>query len=109
MKGGPEAVDVYVTYLDNNHATWTLQYDSATGSAYKSTTAVTNAGDGRWKTTKFFINDAGFKNRQNGGMDFRLYNGGVEDVTVRFVRVVKVNAPAPRRPPVPPTNLRIIR
>ena len=86
IKGGPEAVDVYVTYLDNNHATWTLQYDSAGGSAYKSTRVVTNTADGRWKTTKFAIEDAGFANRQNGGMDFRLYNGGVEDATVRFVQ-----------------------
>jgi hypothetical protein len=110
VKGGPEAVDLYVTYLDNNHATWMLQYDSATGGAYKSTRAVTNIGDGKWKTTKFAITDAGFDNRQNGGMDFRLYNGGAEDVTVRFVRVVKVNAPAAvPAPPARPTGLRIVR
>jgi len=93
IKGGSTDVDIYVTYLDNNHARWRLSYDSDSTTIYKPTAWVTNIADGKWKTVKFAIGDAGFNNRQNGGMDFRLYNGGVEDLTVRFVRVVKVNPP----------------
>jgi hypothetical protein len=93
LAGGSTEVIVHVTYLDDNHAEWTLQYDAADGPIDKATESVTNVGDGAWKTRAFTIPDGGFANRQAGGMDFRLYNGGLEDLTVRFVRIIKTVDP----------------
>ena len=89
--GGSTDVDIYVTYLDNNHAKWSLSYDAYGTAIYKKAGSVQNIADGKWKTVKFAVTDAGFSNRQAGATDFQLYNGGVQDLTVRFVRVVKVN------------------
>jgi len=90
---GHDRVQLKVTYLDNDKATWWVEYDAADGEAYKSTMAVRNVGDGRWKTATFAIPDASFQNRQEGGMDFRIYDGGRQDLTVRFVRIVKTVLP----------------
>ena len=57
-----------------------------------SSRTCTNDNDGLWKTTTFYIYDAGFDNSQKGNMDFRLYNGGTHDLTVGFVRVIKTNS-----------------
>ena len=78
-----------MTYLDDNNATWGIEYD-AFGNVYKKTAQIVNQNSGKWKTTTFKISDAAFTNRQNGNMDFRIYNGGSQDLTVRFVRVIKL-------------------
>ena len=51
----------------------------------------------KWKTTTFMLPDARFENRQKDGLDFRIHNGGQHDLTVRFVRVIKLEAPAAAR------------
>jgi Beta-galactosidase len=83
-------VEIKVTYLDDNNATWELEYDALNGNLYKKTSQVFNQNSGKWKTVTFRISDAAFANRQNGNMDFRIYNGGSQDLTVRFVRVIKL-------------------
>ncbi len=93
LYGGRDRVQLKVTYLDNNKAAWRVEYDAADGDAYKPTMLVRNVGDGQWKTATFTIPDAAFQKRQQSGMDFRIYDGGRQDLTVRFVRVVKTVPP----------------
>ncbi|BBC27212.1 hypothetical protein [Pseudanabaena sp. ABRG5-3] len=82
-------IEIKVTYLDDNDAKWGIEYD-AFGNVYKKTAQIVNQNSGNWKTITFKISDAAFTNRQNGNMDFRIYNGGFQDLTVRFVRVIKM-------------------
>jgi hypothetical protein len=100
IKGGTNAVQIKVTYLDENAGIWWVEYDAAED-AYKKTTPVKNLGDGQWKTTTLVVPDASFPNRQRGGMDFRIVNAGENDLTVRFVRVVRLT------PPPSQTNLEV--
>ncbi len=93
IRGGSQRMQVKVTYLDDFTGEWWLEYDSANGSAHQRSTPHTNQNDQRWKTITFTLDDAHFANRQKDGLDFRLYNGGDHDLTVRFVRVIKMEAP----------------
>lgn len=93
MKGGSNNVQIKVTYLDNNKSKWWLEYDASDGKSYKRSSPVKNINDGKWKTTTFKINDAAFMNRQHSNMDFRVFNGGQSDLTVRFVRLIKLTPP----------------
>jgi hypothetical protein len=61
---------------------------------YKQSTQISNINNNSWKTVTINIPDAGFTSRQTNDMDFRIYNGGNNDITVRFVRVVKTINPA---------------
>ena len=79
---------IKITYLDNFNGTWNLQYQS-TNELYKNSNPITNACDNKWKTISITITDAGFVNGQKQGNDFRIYNGGASDISVRFVRVIK--------------------
>jgi hypothetical protein len=90
LKNQRTDVELKVTYLDDNNATWEIEYDALDGNPYKKTSQVVNQNSGKWKTTTFRISDAAFGNRQNGNMDFRIYNGGSQDLIVRFVRVIKL-------------------
>ena len=81
---------IKVTYLDNFKGKWHLQYQTSK-KLYKNSNEIINAGDNKWKTISVIINDAGFANGQKHGNDFRIYNGGKSDITVRFVRVIKIS------------------
>lgn len=83
-----QPVVLKITYLDNFSGNWELQYTSATDSYLQRT--ITNANDNKWKTISITLTDATFDNSQLGNMDFRLYNGGSNDLTVRFVRLIKL-------------------
>jgi len=91
INGGINNVQVKITYLDNFTGSWQLQYDAA--SSVTKEVDVTNNNDGAWKTITLTLADAKFANRQNNGNDFRIYNGGTNDIQVRFVRVVKLTEP----------------
>jgi hypothetical protein len=86
-----QPVDLKITYRDLGTASWQVQYTSTSGIA--STTSVTNAATGAWKTTTFHLTDATFDGSLAAGTDFRVYGGGTGDVDVRFVRLVKLVAP----------------
>jgi hypothetical protein len=96
LNGGKTPVQVKLTYLDNFAGKWGIEYDAADGNAHKKAKPVENRNDGTWKTVTFEIPDAAFQNRQKGGMDFRIHNGGSNDLTVRFVRVIRLTPPPPR-------------
>lgn len=94
IKGGSNQIQIKVTYLDNNSSQWWLEYDAADGNIYKPSNKIQNSKDNKWKTVTFYINDAAFLNRQREGMDFSIFNGGLDDITIRFVRVIKENPPS---------------
>jgi Secretion system C-terminal sorting domain len=94
IRGGINNVQIKVTYLDNFAGNWWIEYDAAGSQVYQATTPIINSNNNGWKTVTFNINNAGFMDRQNGNMDFRIYNGGNSDISVRFVRVIKNNNPA---------------
>jgi Secretion system C-terminal sorting domain len=89
MKGGVNPVQIKITYLDNFVGDWWLEYDAAPNNPFKKSTPITNANDNKWKTVTVYLNDAAFLNRQTQNMDFRIFNGGNSDITVRFVRLIK--------------------
>ena len=76
-------------YKDDNTAKWLIEYNAVDDTVLQKTAAVTNINDDTWKSAVFKINDAEFKNAQTSGMDFRIYNGGQQDVTVGSVRVIR--------------------
>jgi len=88
------SVQISVYYKDDNSANWRIEYNSLSDD-YEQTPGVSNAGDGEWKSAIFTITDADFRNAQTGGMDFRIYNGGSEDVTVSSVRVIRLGSAEP--------------
>jgi hypothetical protein len=94
IKDKKTAVEIKITYFDNFKGNWWLEYDANAGEIYKKSSQITNSNDNKWKTVTLKIDDAGFNNRQNDKMDFRIYNGGKNDLSVRFVRVIKTNDPA---------------
>jgi Ricin-type beta-trefoil lectin domain len=79
---------IAVTYRDTGTNSWRLEYSTAT-SAIVATPNVTNTNSGTLKTAIFQLSDASFRGAQAGGMDFRIYNGGAADVTIRSVRVIR--------------------
>ncbi|MCA6363172.1 MAG: T9SS type A sorting domain-containing protein [Bacteroidetes bacterium] len=93
ISGGVNDVQLKITYLDNFSGTWWVEYDDSGVQPYKPSQPIVNQNDNSWKTVTLSFPDAGFFGRQNGGMDFRIYNGGNSDIQVRFVRLVKNNDP----------------
>lgn len=89
ISGGTNDVQLKITYLDNFSGTWWVEYDDAGTQPYKPSQPIVNQNDNTWKTVTLTFPDAGFLGRQNGGMDFRIYNGGNSDIQVRFVRLIK--------------------
>ena len=94
MKGGRNPVMVKVTYLDDHAGEWRLEYDAGAKAVWKQSKPIQNIQDGKWKTVSFQLDDAAFENRQRGWADFRIANDGQHDLTVRFVRLIKTEAPA---------------
>lgn len=82
------AFRIAVTYRDTGTASWRLEYSTATATTV-STPSVTNTNSGTLKTAVFQLSDASLRGALSGGMDFRIYNGGAADVTIRSVRVIR--------------------
>jgi hypothetical protein len=93
FKGAPNRMLLKITYLDNFSGSWWVEYDASDGQAYKRSASVANRGDGVWKTVSLDLPGAAFMGRQAGGMDFRIFCGGSNDITVRFVRLIKRDPP----------------
>ena len=77
-----------VTYLDDSNSLWSVDFYDKNGEIQQSQT-VQNTNDKIWKTVFLDLPNIGFKQKFTDKMDFRLYNGGKEDLTVTFVRLVK--------------------
>ena len=86
------AVQIKVEILDDSTAYWHLEY-MGTDHAPAATREFHNTGDGKVKTVTFTVTDAAFLDGLEHGMDFRITCDGPGDVTVRWVRLVRLQAP----------------
>jgi hypothetical protein len=76
-----------IQYYDSGTGSFQVQYDNGTSNPYEAATpSIQLTGTNTWKTATVTGTDAYFGNRQNGGADFRLRNGGGQ-VTVHSVAV----------------------
>ncbi len=85
-------VQVKVEIMDDNEASWHLDYTNINHQVV-STEVFSNSGDGNVKTVTFEISQSSFLNGLDNGVDFRIACDGAENVTVRWVRVIRMNAP----------------
>jgi len=90
-----KTLEIDLSYFDSGSGDIALDYDStdfrlADGGAYKTYPGSVRRTDStQWKPASFFVNDAGFGHSENGGADFRFYNGG-DDLLIRAVQVRRV-------------------
>jgi hypothetical protein len=80
-----------VSYMDTGNTQWQLQYRNSNGQLI--TEAVTNSNSNALKTATFTFDNAVFDNGMTGNADFRIYNGGVNDIEIRFVRLIRMRNP----------------
>ncbi len=90
-KGLSPNMQLKVTYLDAGSALWQLQYRNNLGQIVSEN--VQNTNSNTLKTATFDFNQANFANGMTGNADFRLYNGGVSDIEVKFVRLIRLLNP----------------
>lgn len=86
-------VQIKVEILDDSEATWYVEYTNSNHQVSQ-TEYFRNLQDGAVKTVTFDIVNPEFLNGLPNGMDFRIVCDGPEDLTVRWVRVVKWDGPA---------------
>jgi hypothetical protein len=85
-------LEIDLAYFDAGSGDIALDYDSADarlvdGGAFKRYPyAIHLMNTATWKLARFWVNDARFANRQNGGADFRFYNGG-DDLRISAVQL----------------------
>ena len=92
-------VEIDLAYLDTGSGDIALDYDSAEiqlsnadlllpdpGAYKRYPYEVHRTNSGQWKLARFYVNDARFADRENGGADFRFYSGG-DDLLISFVQV----------------------
>lgn len=83
VQAGLNAI-VEVTYRDVGTGNLNVQYD-ATGAAYQNAEPVALQNSGEWRTARFYLDDAFFGDRQNGGSDFRITGANIPIDQVRVM------------------------
>jgi hypothetical protein len=103
----PPEVHVLFHYFDVPGVSLRLQYDGALA-AYQDTAAFSTAGTHTWKVHTVVLRDAAFRNRQNGGADFRIaaLPGSTFYVDLVYVRVPAARLPAVRISPAQHRDVR---
>jgi hypothetical protein len=87
-----KTLEIDLAYFDAGSGDVALDYDSTDiqlpdGGVYKRYPYVLHRMNSRqWKLARFYVNDAGFGHSENGGADFRFYNGG-DDLLISAVKV----------------------
>lgn len=97
------AVEIDLGYLDSGSGDIALDYDSSDirlsdedlllfdpGAYERYPYSVHRMNSGQWKLARFYVSNARFANRENGGADFRFYSGG-DDLIISFVQVRRTN------------------
>ena len=87
LSGGPHRVAVKITYLDRDHAAWTLAYQ--TSDQTTATRTVTCGNTGQAKTVTFILADAWFPGQGYIGRDLQI-QATQGDAVIRLVRVIKL-------------------
>ncbi len=80
-----------VTYLDSGSAQWRIEYSD--GSSIVHTESVVQSNSGLSKTATFNLNNVQFNNSMTASADFRIFNGGNNDIEVYFVRLIRTTEP----------------
>ena len=89
-----KTLEIDLSYFDAGSGDVALDYDSTdirlpNGGVYKRYPyALHRMNSGQWKLARFYVNDAGFGHSENGGADFRFYNGG-DDLLISAVQVLR--------------------
>ena len=89
IANGPHRVLIKVTYRDGPATSWRIEYKGAKAAADSESCATANSG--AWKTVTFEVPDMCFEGTFPGGMDFRIANLGPHDLTVKFLRIIKLH------------------
>lgn len=89
------AMEIELEYFDAGTGEIALDYDSTDlrptveGAFKRHPNILRRANTKQWQQARFRIDDARFANRENGGADFRFYNGG-DDLLIRALRVRRI-------------------
>jgi len=95
----PQTILLKTTYKDDNNARWHVEYDAGPDGIL-STSTVTGADDGQWKTATFILSRAAFAGQLPYEQDLTIVTE-TDDVTVKYVRIIKWSQPDDT---VQPTN-----
>ena len=80
-----------ITYLDSGTSNWKLQYRNKLGQIISE--PIQNSNSNTLKTATFEFINVNFDNDMTGNADFRLFNGGLNDIEIRFVRLIRKKNP----------------
>jgi hypothetical protein len=89
-----DKLEIDLAYLDAGSGDIALDYDSTdfqstdAGAWKRHPDVVHRLNSGQWKLARFNVDDAHFANRENGGTDFRFYNGG-DALLISAVQVLR--------------------
>ncbi len=89
--GDTPNMQIKVTYIDMGTSSWQLQYRNTLGQTVVD--SVTNTNSNNTKTATFNLINASFDNSMTGNADFRIYNGGANNIEVNFVRLIRMVEP----------------
>ncbi|MCD4748008.1 MAG: hypothetical protein K8R59_01435 [Thermoanaerobaculales bacterium] len=88
------SIELKITYSDTGRAQWMVQYPGTEGVVL--TSPVTNTDSGAIRTATFILEHSDFDGSLTGNADLRIVTD-LDEVEIRFVRLVKM------LPPEPPT------
>ncbi len=80
-----------VTFVDKGHSDWWIEYMN--GQQLVTSETVQRGNSEHVKTATIDLPGARFSNQLDNAADFRIFNGGTEDLELRFVRLVKKRRP----------------
>ncbi|MEN8163076.1 MAG: hypothetical protein ABFS37_03025 [Acidobacteriota bacterium] len=86
------SIELKITFSDTGRAQWMVQYPGVAGVVH--TSPVTNNDSGAIRTATFTLENTFFDGSLAGGADFRIVSD-IDDVEIRFVRLVKTSPPEP--------------
>ncbi|WP_456413071.1 hypothetical protein [Thiolapillus sp.] len=84
-----------VTFVDKGNSNWWIEYSD--GQHVVSSDPVGRRNSGQVRTASIDLPGARFSNQLENAADFRIFNGGTEDLEVRFVRLIKNRRPVVAR------------
>ncbi|WP_456379997.1 hypothetical protein [Thiolapillus sp.] len=80
-----------VTFVDKGGSNWWIEYMNE--QSLVSSVSIPRSNSGLARTTTVDLPGAQFNNQLPNAADFRIFNGGTEDLEIRFVRLIKNRRP----------------
>ncbi|HID45782.1 MAG TPA: hypothetical protein EYP34_08515 [Chromatiaceae bacterium] len=84
-----------VTFVDEGTSSWWVEYPDGQKLIFSET--INRSDSGKVKTASIDLPGAYFNNQLENAADFRICNGGQNDLEVRFVRLIKKRRPVVAR------------